>query len=80
MAVDVQGRRFVNEGVNYHEFSVAQYRHNAVPCWLVCDANFIRRYGLGAVRPGGRSIDDWARKGYLQPGRLARGTGGSHRR
>ena len=65
MAVDVQGRRFVNEGVNYHEFSVAQYRHNAVPCWLVCDANFIRRYGLGAVRPGGRSIDDWARKGYL---------------
>jgi 3-oxosteroid 1-dehydrogenase len=70
IAVDENGRRFVNEGINYHEFSVAQYRHNAVPCWLVCDTRFIRRYGLGAVHPGGRSRghDEWVRQGYLKRG------------
>lgn len=66
IAIDKNGRRFVNEGINYHEFSVAQYRHNAVPCWLVCDARFICRYGLGAVHPGGRSLEAWVRKGYLK--------------
>jgi len=66
IAVDANGRRFVNEGVNYHEFCVAQYHHNAVPCWLVCDARFIRRYGLGAVHPGGRSLETWVRNGYLK--------------
>src|SRR5207302_1191262 len=49
IAVDGHGRRFVNEGINYHEFSVAQYERGAIPCWLVCDERFIRRYGLGAV-------------------------------
>jgi hypothetical protein len=68
IAVDANGRRFVNEGINYHEFSVAQYRHNAVPCWLVCDARFIRRYGLGAVHPGGRSLEAWVRKDYVKRG------------
>jgi succinate dehydrogenase/fumarate reductase flavoprotein subunit len=65
MAVDRRGRRFVNEGVNYHQFCLAQYAHDAVPCWLVCDDACLRRYGLGAVRPGGRSIADWIRRGYL---------------
>ena len=68
IAVDNNGNRFVNEGINYHEFSVAQYRHNAVPCWLVCDDRFIHRYGLGAVHPGGRSIDAWLRRDYLKRG------------
>ncbi len=68
MAVDRNGRRFVNEGLNYHEFSVAQYRNNAVPCWLVCDARFIRHYGLGAVRPGGRALEAWVQRGYLKRG------------
>jgi succinate dehydrogenase/fumarate reductase flavoprotein subunit len=66
IAVDNNGQRFVNEGINYHEFSRAQYRNHAVPCWLVCDADFIRQYGLGAVHPGGRSLDTWVRRGYLQ--------------
>jgi hypothetical protein len=68
VAVGGNGRRFVNEGINYHEFSVAQYRHDAVPCWLVCDARFIRRYGLGAVHPGGRSLEAWVRKDYVKRG------------
>jgi len=68
IAVGDNGKRFVNEGINYHEFSRAQYKHHAVPCWLVCDTNFIRRYGLGAVHPGGRSLESWVRKGYLQRG------------
>jgi 3-oxosteroid 1-dehydrogenase len=70
IAVDENGLRFVNEGINYHEFSVAQYRHNAVPCWLVCDSRFIQRYGLGAVHPAGRARDHdaWVRQGYLTRG------------
>jgi succinate dehydrogenase/fumarate reductase flavoprotein subunit len=68
IAVGRDGRRFVNEGINYHEFSVAQYRSGAIPCWLVCDARFIARYGLGAVRPGGRGLMRWVRNGYLQRG------------
>ena len=66
IAVDRRGRRFVNEGINYHQFCVAQYRHDAVPCWFICDARFLRRYGMGAVRPGGRSTKDWIRRGYLK--------------
>jgi hypothetical protein len=34
----------------------------------VCDANFLRRYGLGAIRPGRRSVDDWVRRRYLKRG------------
>jgi len=65
LAVNRQGRRFVNEGVNYHEFARAQYRNGAVPCWLICDSQFMRRYGLGAVRPGGYGLSGWVECGYL---------------
>jgi hypothetical protein len=68
IAVDRRGNRFVNEGINYHEFSRAAYANGAVPCWLVCDANFLRRYGLGAIRPGTRSVDGWIRRKYLKRG------------
>jgi len=66
IAVDQRGRRFVNEGINYHEFSLAQYRHAAVPCWLICDRLFVRRYGIGAVHPGTRSLWPWVQSGYLK--------------
>ena len=38
-------------------------REPAIPAWLICDAVFIRRYGLGAVHPGGGNFAGWKRAG-----------------
>lgn len=65
IAVDVRGRRFANEGTGYHPFGRAQYAASAIPCWLVCDSRFIHKYGLGAVRPGGRRLRSWVERGYV---------------
>lgn len=52
IVVDGTGRRFVDESCNYHEFVRAMHAApNAVPCFLVCDAAFVDRYGLGFIRP-----------------------------
>jgi hypothetical protein len=52
IAVDSAGRRFVNEGCSYHDFVEAMFEHQALPAHLVCEAAFVRRYGLGNIRPG----------------------------
>ena len=65
MAVDRNGLRFVNEGATYHAFGHAQYAAGAIPCWLICDHRFVRRYGLGVVRPGGGGLRRWLARGYL---------------
>ncbi len=36
--------------------------------WLVCDHTFIRRYGLGAVKPFPLSLKPWLANGYLKCG------------
>lgn len=66
IAVDRTGRRFVNEAVSYHEFVRAMYASGAVPAWLVCDRAFIRRYGLGLIRPRSPSLRRYVRNGYLK--------------
>lgn len=65
IAVRRDGRRFVNEGLSYHAFARAQYAASAVPCSLVCDATFLRRYGLGAIRPGGAGLRQAVASGYV---------------
>lgn len=35
-------------------------------CWLICDHKFIRRYGLGAVKPFPISMQPWLENGYLK--------------
>ncbi len=65
IAVDRTGRRFANEGLSYHQFARAQYANDAIPCWLICDAAFMRRYGMGAVRPGGAGLRHALRSGYV---------------
>jgi succinate dehydrogenase/fumarate reductase flavoprotein subunit len=66
IAVNSTGRRFVDEAVSYHDFVLAMHRSHetvpTIPAWLVCDGDFIRRYGLGRIPPGRRSIR-WAVKG-----------------
>jgi succinate dehydrogenase/fumarate reductase flavoprotein subunit len=70
IAVDAAGERFVDEAAPYHEFVRAMYARNehvaAIPAWLVCDARFLRRYGLGIVRPRALRPRRWTASGYLR--------------
>ncbi|WP_321164602.1 FAD-dependent oxidoreductase [Variovorax sp. Root473] len=69
IAVNRQGRRFVNEASSYHHFVDGMLRASregeGAPFWLVCDADFVRRYGLGAIPPGTRNLRRWTQRGYL---------------
>lgn len=65
IAVGRDGRRFVNESDSYHDFCMGMLRHGLSEAWLVCDADFIKSYGLGLVMPGGRGLAEKLRKGYL---------------
>lgn len=69
IVVDRTGRRFVNEAVSYHEFVRGMYRTHrnrpAVPAWMICDRAFVRRYGLGLIRPRTPSLRRYVRDGYL---------------
>jgi len=72
IAVNKDGRRFVNESASYHDFAEAMLRTNAtspsVPAWLICDRSFIRDYGIGLVHPGApaREIARYLADGYLR--------------
>jgi succinate dehydrogenase/fumarate reductase flavoprotein subunit len=69
IAVNAAGRRFVNEALSYHDFVLGIHRSHAavptIPAWLVCDHEFIERYGLGRVPPGRRSRRRYVAAGYL---------------
>jgi succinate dehydrogenase/fumarate reductase flavoprotein subunit len=71
IAVNSEGRRFVNEADSYHDFVEAMFRaHEAapsIPAWLVCDRSFIRDYGIGMVHPGtgDRGLERFIAEGYL---------------
>jgi succinate dehydrogenase/fumarate reductase flavoprotein subunit len=70
VAVDRTGRRFVNEACSYHDFVKAMYRHeSALPAYLVCDSRFLRKYGLGLVKPFTPRRSYYVRAGYLLEGR-----------
>jgi succinate dehydrogenase/fumarate reductase flavoprotein subunit len=69
IAVNSAGRRFVNEAASYHDFVLAMFESNkaasSIPAWLVCDAAFIAKYGLGIVYPGHRNPGKFVENGYL---------------
>lgn len=68
IAVDRRGRRFVNEAKSYHHFVGAQLQAgpDAVPAWLVCDRDFLWRYGLGRTKPFTRALDPFVASGDLK--------------
>ena len=69
IAVDQTGSRFVNEAVSYHEFVRAMLRspnRAAMRAHLLCDARFLWRYGLGAIKPFTRRLEAFRRVGYLK--------------
>lgn len=70
IAVTPRGERFVNEADSYHDFMQALLRvtpkDQVAKAWLVCDHRFIRRYGLGAVKPAPVPMAGMLRNGYLR--------------
>lgn len=91
VTVDQRGDRFLNESTSYHLFGIAMQQANArqpsIPAYLITDAQGMRKYGLGMVRPRGmglaaaqadgyvtsaNTLDELARKLGLPPERLAR--------
>jgi len=72
IAVDQSGQRFVNEANSYHDFVEAMHRRHestpAIPAFLVADSAFVRKYGLGLVRPGSGSHQRFIDAGYLLTG------------
>ncbi len=73
IAVNSDGRRFVNEAVSYHDFVLAMFESHrtvrSIPAYLICDAAFIKKYGLGVVYPGHRNPGKFEDSGYLIGGR-----------
>ncbi|MDF1790518.1 MAG: FAD-dependent oxidoreductase [Thalassobaculaceae bacterium] len=69
MAVARDGRRFTNESNSYHEFVQAMFRaddtQGTIPCHLICDADALWRYGLGAVKPMTLRLSPYLKCGYL---------------
>lgn len=67
IAVNQRGVRFVNESNSYHHFASAmqQHPHNA-PCYLICDAQAMKNYGLGLARPSPVNNDALVKAGYLR--------------
>jgi succinate dehydrogenase/fumarate reductase flavoprotein subunit len=73
IAVMAMGERFCNEADSYHDFMQcllhATPLGQAVQAWLVCDHAFIRRYGLGAVKPRPLPLGLMLATGYLKRGK-----------
>ena len=76
IAVDRSGRRFVNEAISYHDFVRGMFRAEhagAGPAYLVCDARFLWRYGLGRVKPLRLSLRGAIRRGDIASAPTPRG-------
>ena len=74
--------RFTNEARSYHDFVLAMKEReraqgSSFRCFLLCDATALRKYGLGAVRPGARRIAPYLRSGYLRCARALAGLAAS---
>lgn len=72
IAVNSAAKRFLNESASYHHFVESMIEsHPVVPCiptFLICDGQFLKRYGLGLVRPGGVGRQNFIDRGYLYEG------------
>ena len=72
IAVTRFGKRFTNEADSYHDFMQgllqALPKGEPVQAWLVVDHRFIRRWGLGAVKPAPVPLHGMLANGYLQRG------------
>lgn len=68
IAVNREGCRFVDETSSYQGFVEGMYAAQAIPCWLVCNGDFVRKYGLGMIRPRTRNLKPFLDEGYISEG------------
>ena len=61
------GQRFANESHHYMRMGDAVHERGIKKMWLIADAAFLRKYGLGMVKPWPFSPAPWIAKGYLIP-------------
>ena len=64
IAVNAAGQRFANEAAM--DMVERMHASGSVPAYLVCDARFMRKYGLGLVKPGGLGLKKWLAAGYIK--------------
>jgi 3-oxosteroid 1-dehydrogenase len=65
--VDADGKRFCNESNSYVEVGKAMYADDAVPCWLIFDDGYRRRYSLSTASLPGRQIPEkWIDDGLIR--------------
>lgn len=73
IAVKPNGRRFANEANSYHDFIqglfATQEPGDSGNCFLIADHRFIRRFGLGYVKPFPVPYRRHLKSGYLKRGR-----------
>jgi succinate dehydrogenase/fumarate reductase flavoprotein subunit len=71
ICVDTRGQRFANESDSYHDLVSAMIRtaDTAPRAYLVADCRFVRRYGLGIVRPFPFPVRRYVKSGYLKRAR-----------
>lgn len=69
IAVNGKGERFVNESTSYHDFVAGMYEAHktapSIPAYLICDHDFVEKWGLGLALPGGRPRRHLIDAGYL---------------
>ena len=65
IAVDKNGRRFVDESTSYQRFVEGMYSARAMPCWFICNGRFVRKYGLGMIRPRTSNLKPFLDEGYV---------------
>ncbi|ORB87081.1 3-ketosteroid-delta-1-dehydrogenase [Mycobacterium kansasii] len=66
--VDSAGRRFCNESNSYVEVGKAMYAAKAIPCWMVFDHGYVRRYVTGTNPLNRRLPPDFVDSGAVQRG------------
>jgi succinate dehydrogenase/fumarate reductase flavoprotein subunit len=74
VTVDGDGWRYLNESTSYHLYGLAMQKHRftssgagkpGIPSFLITDAEGLRKYGLGMVRPKGMGLAAALADGYV---------------
>jgi 3-oxosteroid 1-dehydrogenase len=68
IAVDLSGRRFVNESNSYHDIGAAMFRNGVAEgnrFFFICDKAFVWKWGLGLIRPFRPTLAPYVSSGYI---------------
>ena len=63
IAVNAQGKRFADEAAL--DMVKDMHESGSVPAHLICDRKFIKKYGLGLVKPGGIGLKKMIEADYI---------------